>query len=184
MGSARHEVQHVLTTEYDDMKERLIAALLSIGARYHDAEEQAHAALVETYHSADRLADVATAFSYSRTIAVRGHWRASRQRQRASPLALQHHLAEIEGGAATTVRTPEAVVDRHALTERLAAAFARLPQRERDMLWERHVEGDSCADIAERHALAPSSVPTLLHRARQRLRALLGHRDADRRPPA
>ena len=60
-----------------------------------------------------------------------------------------------------------------ALGAQVEQALARLKRRHRDVLILKEVEGMTYREIAENLGVSESSVPSLLHRARQRLRALL-----------
>lgn len=160
-------VHTTLTRDYPAMKRRLVGAMLADGASRHDADEQAHNALVETWARAERVLEPAAVLGYSRTIAKRTHWRDTRRAQRAVP------TAHDELPPVAALHTPESICDRRAIVEQMAAAFAELSQRDRDMLWERHVDDRPCEEIAARHGLSASSVPTILLRARRRLRSRL-----------
>jgi RNA polymerase sigma-70 factor (ECF subfamily) len=56
----------------------------------------------------------------------------------------------------------------------VAQAMSRLGRRERAMLWLAYAQGASHQEIGRTLGLRPSSVKTLLFRARRRLAALLG----------
>lgn len=167
MHAATDSIHATLTRDYLTMKRRLVGALLADGASRHDADEQAHNALVETWAGAERVIEPAAVLGYSRTIAKRSHWRDTRRAHRAVP------TAHDELPAVAALHTPETICDRQAVVERMAEAFAELSQRDRDMLWERHVEDRPCREIAARHGLAASSVPKILLRVRRRLRSRL-----------
>lgn len=49
-------------------------------------------------------------------------------------------------------------------------AFARLPERWQEVLWQTQVEGASSKEIATQLGLSPSNVDQIAHRARERLR--------------
>ena len=62
--------------------------------------------------------------------------------------------------------TIDVVVDARRTGRGLEAAFAELPERQREALWLRAVEGLSYAEVAEALATSEKSVKALIHRAR------------------
>lgn len=62
----------------------------------------------------------------------------------------------------------------------LEIALARLPERERTLLWLAHAEGFGHRDIARMMGLGHKSVRVLLFRARRKLAALLVSREGKR----
>ena len=60
---------------------------------------------------------------------------------------------------------------RAAAAQGLEAALAELPERQREALWLRAVEGLSYAEVAEALATSEPSVKALIHRARVALAA-------------
>ena len=53
-----------------------------------------------------------------------------------------------------------------------AAAFNKLPERWRDVLWQTEVEGNTPAEVAGILGMTPNAVAVLAHRAREGLRSL------------
>jgi RNA polymerase sigma factor (sigma-70 family) len=53
-----------------------------------------------------------------------------------------------------------------------AAAFRKLPERWRDVLWQTEVEGNTPAEVAGMLGMTPNAVAVLAHRAREGLRSL------------
>jgi RNA polymerase sigma-70 factor (ECF subfamily) len=64
--------------------------------------------------------------------------------------------------------------DRIARQIDLSRAMEQLKPRERSLLWLAYAQGWSHEEIAATHGLKAASLKALLHRARRRLRALLG----------
>jgi RNA polymerase sigma-70 factor (ECF subfamily) len=69
---------------------------------------------------------------------------------------------ELPGGDPPT----DAVVDARRTGRGLEASLAALPERQREALWLRAVEGLSYAEVAEALATTEKSVKALIHRAR------------------
>jgi RNA polymerase sigma-70 factor, ECF subfamily len=63
-------------------------------------------------------------------------------------------------------------------TNEIARTLERLKPRERQLLWLAYAEGSTHQEIAAMTGLHASSIRTLLFRARRKLIALLGRRDA------
>lgn len=88
------------------------------------------------------------------------------------------------GIAALTDRDPrtwsasaeETVLARDIPAEVVQAVRA-LPQRSRQMLWERHVEGQSAREMAEHRGVVPGHVENLLYDARKAVNHLISHPD-------
>jgi RNA polymerase sigma-70 factor, ECF subfamily len=68
----------------------------------------------------------------------------------------------------------DAVVDRETRDARVRAVVERLPDRFRDVLVAHYREGLELVEIAERLHMTESAVRSRLHRARRRLKRLLG----------
>jgi len=68
----------------------------------------------------------------------------------------------------------DSVADRVARHIDLERAMEQLKPRERSLLWLAYAQGWSHEEIAAVHGLKAASLKALLHRARRRLRALLG----------
>lgn len=64
----------------------------------------------------------------------------------------------------------------------LREALGRLPAPQAQAFWLRNMEGLSYQGIAEQMAIQPSAVGVLLHRAKKRLRQMLGARDIESSP--
>ena len=82
-----------------------------------------------------------------------------------------HDSVDEEGNGAALVLAAEespidVVVDARRSGQGLGAALAALPERQREALWLRAVEGLSYAEVAEALATTEKSVKALIHRAR------------------
>lgn len=153
---------------FEVLTQRSIRVLLSNGANTSEAREHAQAALVETYVAADRIVEPEAVFGYATTIAKRSLWRERRRVARSEPV---EHDALPEAPA--TSADLAVGLQRASVLKVLREALAELSQRDRNMLWEHHVDGASCEELAQTYGLARSSVPTILLRIRRRLRGLL-----------
>jgi len=94
---------------------------------------------------------------------------ARRRRLIRAPFSLPSH--DIERASPGTSGDHSGAVERNADFTR---AMSRLNPRERAMLWLAYAEGASHSEIAEVLGLRPSSLKTMLFRARRRLAVLLG----------
>jgi RNA polymerase sigma-70 factor, ECF subfamily len=74
---------------------------------------------------------------------------------------------------AWSARTPEALMERKDLLERVGAGLAELPENQRTVLTLRDIQGWSSEEVRNALGLSESNQRVLLHRARQRIRALL-----------
>lgn len=68
------------------------------------------------------------------------------------------------------VMGPEVVVSGRLHAELAAEAFARLPERWRQVLWRTEIEGESPAKVARSLGMTPNGVAALAYRAREGLR--------------
>lgn len=89
-------------------------------------------------------------------------------RRRVRPLTVP-----LEGSSGVSLAGPTDAV--HATGDRtdVRRALAQLQDRDQQLLWLAYAEGSSHEEIASSLGLRPSSIKTLLFRARQRLAALL-----------
>jgi RNA polymerase sigma-70 factor (ECF subfamily) len=85
----------------------------------------------------------------------------------------EDHVPEL---AAEGPTVPDAAADRE-LAARAEAAIAQLPQEYRVVVTLRHLEGLAYEDIAKSLRLPLGTVKVRLHRARERLRRMLGEQD-------
>ena len=73
-------------------------------------------------------------------------------------------------------RSPSRVVARAEAVGAMQAAMDQLPPDYRKAMWMVHIEGRSTADVARELHRSEAAVRVLCHKARKRLRALLGDR--------
>jgi RNA polymerase sigma-70 factor (ECF subfamily) len=88
--------------------------------------------------------------------------------------ALEESSARLEGWLAQEQSSPSRRLERHEQSLRLAAALARLPDRQRQAVELRHLQGLSLAEVAEGLTCSKAAVVGLLHRGVEALRQLLG----------
>jgi RNA polymerase sigma-70 factor, ECF subfamily len=139
----------------------------------------------------DRLADDLLQETYYRFLRTRTTFESDDHRRHylfriATNLVHDHHRRPRRERT-----TLEAVIDSHRHSDSgeageravrrldLNRALRRLKPRERAMLWLAYAQGFSHEEIAGVLGLRASSLKALLHRARRRLVALLGHGDAE-----
>jgi RNA polymerase sigma-70 factor (ECF subfamily) len=115
----------------------------------------------------DRLAD-----------AHRRHVRAARRsvtrEQGALPPLADASALELAGRLAAATAGPSEAARRHELRDRVRAALAALPERDREVLVLRHLEQLTAREVAAVLGLTEAGVKSRALRAMQRLRALLG----------
>jgi RNA polymerase sigma-70 factor (ECF subfamily) len=87
--------------------------------------------------------------------------------------ALEESSARLEVWLATEESSPSQHVERQEETLRLAAALARLPEKQQQAVELRHLKGLSVADVAAELACTKPAVIGLLNRGVKRLRELL-----------
>ena len=71
----------------------------------------------------------------------------------------------------TTVADPSDVWEACHRGRVIASTFAALNPRHRHLLYQRHIEGVRCADLAEAEGVPPNAMAAVLKRARQRFRS-------------
>jgi RNA polymerase sigma-70 factor (ECF subfamily) len=137
----------------------------------------------------DRLADDLLQESYYRFLRTRATFESDDHRRHylfriATNLVHDHwRRPRRESTSLDTVGSSHAHADSGEAGERavrrldLNRAMGQLKPRERAMLWLAYAQGFSHEEIAATFGLRTSSLKALLHRARRRLIALLGHRD-------
>jgi len=87
--------------------------------------------------------------------------------------SLQESSSRLEAFLAVDDSSPSQKADRNEQLTRLAAALAKLPEPQREVVVQRHLEGRSLADIAEQIGRSEASVVGLLQRGLKGLRGLL-----------
>jgi RNA polymerase sigma-70 factor (sigma-E family) len=142
---------------------RLATGLVDQRAAAEDVVQDAFAAL---YRKWDSIRDPQAAVGYLRTSVVNGSRNALRRRSIARKHL--HALVEdtVEGADHTTVLTAE-----HQLAR---AAFARLPDRQREVLTLRYIAELADAEIAEATGLSLGGVRSSASRGLAALRSSLG----------
>jgi RNA polymerase sigma-70 factor, ECF subfamily len=135
----------------------------------------------------DRLADDLLQETYYRFLRTRATFESDDHRRHylfriATNLVHDHRRRpQRESTALAFVSSSQAHTDSGEMGERavrrldLNRAMGRLKPRERAMLWLAYAQGFSHEEIAEVLGVRASSLKALLHRARRRLVALLGH---------
>jgi RNA polymerase sigma-70 factor (ECF subfamily) len=85
--------------------------------------------------------------------------------------------------AAPASEQPEAVAAEHELADRLRVAIAQLPDREASVFSLRHLGELANGEIAETLGISTDAVGVALHKARNRLKQLLGLQNVAARRP-
>ncbi len=128
-----------------------------------DAEDLVQDAFVLAFRNLDRY-DAAQPFApwFHRILVNRGlNLRRDRARRATEPLAEDVPARE---------ESPGRAAERRELTERLRAALARLPERERTIVELFELEGFDSGEVAQILDMARGTVRWHLHRARRKLR--------------
>jgi RNA polymerase sigma-70 factor (ECF subfamily) len=94
-------------------------------------------------------------------------------REKSLQTALEQSSARVEAWLAAEHSTPSRVAHRQEQAVRLAAALARLPDKQRQAVELRHLQGLSLAQIAAEMDTTKAAVVGLLHRGVEKLRDLL-----------
>jgi RNA polymerase sigma-70 factor (ECF subfamily) len=87
--------------------------------------------------------------------------------------ALEQSSSRLENWLAVEQSSPSQKIERHEQTLRLAAALTRLPDKQRQAVELRHLQGLSLAEVARELACSKAAVVGLLHRGVDKLRQLL-----------
>ena len=107
--------------------------------------------------------------------AVRDFGRAKRDvaREQSLDAAVRDSSARVEAWLAAEESSPGERAERHEREVRLAAALARLPEAQREVVLLRHCHGWSLADISRNVGKSAAAVAGLLHRGLQQVRVYL-----------
>jgi RNA polymerase sigma-70 factor, ECF subfamily len=156
---------------------RLYRIALSYLRQPDDALDVVQEAFVKAFQSASRWDGSAEAGPWLARITVNlsiDRWRRNRRRaQTFSPLAESDHVATL----ADHGPSPDRRVQGREAGERVAAALAGLPERQRAVVVLRHYQDMSLEEIAEALGMSLGTVKSSLHRALGRMRAgLAGER--------
>jgi RNA polymerase sigma-70 factor, ECF subfamily len=137
---------------------KLVAFYRGMGLRWADAEELASEALEGMVRNLPKLREAAAFEGWFWTVArnrMRSRFRKSGRRER-----------ELEYGPVADPADLAAMVDEH---EAIRTALAQLPDRDRQILWLREVEGLSHEEIGTRLSMATGATRVAALRARRRL---------------
>ena len=85
----------------------------------------------------------------------------------------QHDVSQRGGGRSAATPDPQAALESIEVRERLWHAILELPERQRDAIVLRQLEGLSYPEVAERLSIAEGTVRGHVHAARASLRATL-----------
>jgi RNA polymerase sigma-70 factor (ECF subfamily) len=135
----------------------------------HDAEDAMQEAFVDalTFSRREQVKDWGALLT---VLATRRGIGRLRQRKGRSARETAADWANVESrGPAPAQRVEEAELSQH-----LREALARLPERQAEIFWLHDVEGWSHEEVAQELGISNANVRVSLHRARARLRELLG----------
>jgi len=124
---------------------------------------------------AEVLAWLRTALARNLADAIRklGAVKRDAAREESLQQALEQSSARLESWLAAEQSSPSERMERHEQTLRLASALARLPDKQRQAVELRHLQGLSLAEVAQELACSKAAVVGLLHRGVSKLRELL-----------
>lgn len=166
-------VQSGETEPFDLLVRRYMRSAFTIAFRIVGHREDAEDVVQEAFLAA--LANIHT-FDTSRRfgpwlyriVVTRGlNLRKSRARRRTESL----EIAPLASGTPS----PALEAERSGLRAEVAAALARLPERQRMVVQFFELDGFSGAEIADMLGISPGTVRWYLHQARQALRGMLAH---------
>lgn len=147
----------------DRYRDELVALATRWMGDIHKAEDAAQEALLRAHRNADTFANHPNPRAYlllALRHAIISHWRAERR------------LAQPDEGLEGLADAKAPSCPHHELIVR--EAVQSLPSRQRQVM-ELHLEGHGASETAARMGLSASDVYRVIHRARARLRQLLGH---------
>jgi RNA polymerase sigma-70 factor (ECF subfamily) len=147
----------------DVVQETLLRAHESLGQFRGQTEEELRAWLRRIL--ANELAGVARRFLDRGKRDVR--------REQSLQAGLEESSARVEAWLAAEQSSPSLRAQRHEQAEQLAAALARLPEKQRQVVELHHLKGCSLEEIAEQLGCTKPAVAGLLRRGLPRLRELL-----------
>ncbi len=149
---------------------RLYRIALSYLRQPDDALDVVQECFVKAYRNAGRWDGSAGAGPWLGRIAVNlsiDRWRRTRRRQQTfAPMPEDDHDPSLGGGGGD----PELPLAGREARERLQAALARLPERQRAIVLLRHYQDLSLEEIARTLGIRLGTVKSSLHRALHRLR--------------
>jgi RNA polymerase sigma-70 factor (ECF subfamily) len=150
---------------------RLYRIALSYLRQPDDALDVVQEAFVKAYQNAERWDGAAQAGPWLARIAVNlsiDRWRRNKRRQQTfSPMPEGDH----ETALATGDDCPQRALDGREAAERVRAALATLPERQRAVITLRHYQEMSLEEIASTLGMSLGTVKSTLHRALHRMRA-------------
>lgn len=155
----------------DAFKERLFAFVWRMVRNHHEAEDVCQAAFVKAYESLDSYSEAYAFSTWLFTIAYRLCLNAMRKRRAISG---DVDFSMVGGNEADVAETLAGSEEARRLRGIIWSAVDRLspPQKSAVLLFYR--EGKSCQDIAVVLGIPAVTVKSHLHRAREKLREVLG----------
>jgi RNA polymerase sigma-70 factor (ECF subfamily) len=94
-------------------------------------------------------------------------------REESLQAALEQSSARLDAWLVAEQSSPSRLVERQEQSVRLAAALARLPDKQRQAVELRHLQGLTLAEVAAEMDTTKTAVVGLLHRGVEKLRGLL-----------
>jgi RNA polymerase sigma-70 factor (ECF subfamily) len=159
------------TSAYDPLVRRYMRSALAVAYRVlghqEDAEDVVQEAFLAALANIDRF-DISRPFGpwLHRIVVTRGlNFRKARSRRSTEPLE--------DAAVASAAPGPAAAAEQAGLKAAVAAALARLPDRQRMVVQLFELDGFSGAEIADMLDISPGTVRWYLHEARQALRGML-----------
>lgn len=162
----------------ENHQQRIYALALRFCRNHAEAEDLSQEVWLKAFAAIRSFRGEASFHTWLRHIAVNtflDHKRRVRHRRESAAGAEFELLEAIDGaGAGVTPTTPEEDIQRKILVDRVTAALAELPARQRLMLLLKHYEGMTYEEIASACGCSVGTVKKSLFRTLTKLRQRLG----------
>lgn len=149
-----------LTDFFEQNRQKLFAYLIRLSGDTHEAEDVFQDTFIRYAQTYPDQQNPALLYTVAKSIFLDG-----RRRNRFSEMP--------EGYEPADEKSPENILICRQAQDRLKTAMDRLPQDERSLLAMAGAEGLKYEEIAQTAGISVANVKVKIHRARQRLRALL-----------
>ncbi len=155
----------------DEYKDRLYAFLWRIVRNHHEAEDLTQATFVRAFESLDRYSD---RYSFSTWLFTIGYRLTLNRLRKKRALNTEVDWDRVGAEATDTSETVASSELARDLKKRIWSAVDQLSDEQRESLILFYQENQSCKEIGEILGIPAVTVKSHLHRAREKLRDLLG----------